>query len=135
MSITGHCVRYSGWRRSSPITYDLGIYRQSTVRAVSTIRPCERSESRLKYLDDTRYAGVNLCLLSDSENDGASEWDVPTIGIHVAGAIDRLIAQFEIGRFKVKRFVRSAADEVITAALCLSRSSELPKVQRGYMVD
>src|SRR5271166_790447 len=116
MSITGHCVRYSGWRRSSPITYDLAIYRQQTVRAVSTIRPCERSESRMKCHKHTRYARVNLCLLSDPENDGASEWE-PTIVIHVAGAIDRLIAQFEISRFKGKRLVRSAADEVITAAL------------------
>jgi hypothetical protein len=42
------------------------------------MRPSERSELRLKYLEDTRYARVSLRLLSDSANDGPNEWDEPT---------------------------------------------------------
>jgi len=99
------------------------------------MRQRERSELRLKYLEDTRYARVSLRLLSDSENGGPNEWDEPTTVIQVAGAIDRLIAQLEIIRFKRKRFVWSAADEVIAAALQLSRSSALPKVRFGYIID
>ena len=76
---------------------------------------------------------VRFSLLIDSQDDGASPWDVVAIVLQVVGAVDRLMMHVaEVGS-KRQPLGRSAADEVLVFAPEFSRSSVL--VQRGIGID
>src|ERR1700675_4695588 len=84
----------------------------------------------LEYACDMR---VSLSLLTDSQDDGASPWDVVAIGLQVVGPKDRLIMYVAEGGSKRHPLGRSAADEVLVFAPEFSRSRVL--VQHGTDTD
>src|SRR5271165_2168787 len=76
---------------------------------------------------------VSFSLLTDSQNDGASPWDVVAIVLQVVGAMDRLIMYLAVGGSKVHPPGRSASDEVLVFAPEFSRSRVL--VRHGIGID
>ena len=76
---------------------------------------------------------VSFSLLSDSQDDGASPWDVAAIVLQVASAMDRLRMYVAEGGSKRHPLGRSAADEVLVFAPEFSRSRVL--VQYGTGID
>ena len=83
----------------------------------------------LEYTCDMR---VSLSLLTDSQDDGASPWDVVAIVLQVVGA-NRLMMYVAEGGSKRHPLGRSAADEVLVFAPEFSRSRVL--VQHGIGID
>ena len=64
---------------------------------------------------------VSFSLLTDSQDDGASPWDVVAIVLQVVGAMDRLMMYVAEGGSKRHPLGRSAADEVLVFAPEFSR--------------
>ena len=84
----------------------------------------------LDYSCDMR---VSFSLPIDSQDDGASPWDVVAIVLQVVGAMDRLMMYVAEGGSKRHPLGRSAADEVLVFAPEFSRS-RVP-VQHGIGID
>src|ERR1700720_2053586 len=76
---------------------------------------------------------VSFSLLSDSQDDGASPWDVAAIVLQVVSAMDRLMIYVAEGGSKRHPLGRSAADEVLVFAPEFSCSRVL--VQPGIGID
>ena len=76
---------------------------------------------------------VSFSLLTDSQDDGASPWDVVAIVLEVVGATDRLITYLAKGGSKRRPLGRSVADEVLVFAPEFSRARAL--VQHGIGID
>ena len=76
---------------------------------------------------------VSFSLLTDSQDDGASPWDVAAIVLQVVDAMNRLMVYLAVGGSKRHPLGRSAADEVPVFAPELSRSCVLAK--HGIGVD
>ena len=84
-------------------------------------------------LEYTCDMGVSSSLLTDSQDDGASPWDVVAIVLQVVGAMDRLIMYVAEGGSKRHPLGLSAAEEILVFAPEFSRSS-VP-VQHGIGID
>ena len=84
----------------------------------------------LEYTCDMR---VSFSLLTDSQDDGASPWDVVAIVLQVVGAMDRLMMYVAEGGSKCHPLSGSAADEVLVLVPEFSRSRVL--VQHGIGID
>ena len=84
-------------------------------------------------LEHTCDVGVRSSLLTDSQDGGASPWNVVCIVVQVVGAMDRLMMYVAEGGCKRHPLGRSAADEVLVLAPEFSRSSVL--VQHGIGID
>jgi len=76
---------------------------------------------------------VSSGLLTDSQDDRASPWDVVAIVLQVVGPMDRLTVYLAVGGGKRHPVGESAADEDPVVALEFSRSCAL--VQRGIGID
>jgi len=77
--------------------------------------------------------GVSFSLLTHSQDDGASPWDVVPIVLQVVGSMDRLMMYVAEGGSNRHPLGRSAADEVLVFAPEFSRSRVL--VQLGTGID
>jgi hypothetical protein len=93
----------------------------------------EQSELWMDHLDYSCDTRVSFSLLTDSQHDGASPWDVVARVLQVVGATDRLMMYVAEGRSKRHQFGRMAADEVPVFAPELSRSCVL--TQHGIDID
>ena len=76
---------------------------------------------------------VSFRLLTNSQDGGASPWDVVAIVLQVVGAMDRLMMYVAEGGSKRHPLGRSAAHEVLVFAPEFSRSSVM--VQHGIGID
>ena len=76
---------------------------------------------------------VRFGLLTDSQDDRASPWDVVAIVLQVVGAMDRLMMYVAEAGSKCHPLGRSAADEVLVFAPEFSRSRVL--VQHSIGID
>jgi len=105
----------------------------SLVASLTLSRISEQSES---WMDCAEYTGdmrVSFGLLTDSQDDGASPWDVVAIVLQVVGAMDRLRMEVAEGGSKRPPLGRGAADEVLAFAPEFSRSRVL--IQHGVGID
>src|ERR1700690_962790 len=84
----------------------------------------------LEYTCDMR---VSFSLLADSQDGGASPWDVVAIVREVVGTMDRLMMYVGEGGSKRHPLGWSAADELLVFAPEFSRSRVL--VQHGIGID
>ena len=84
----------------------------------------------LEYTCDMR---VSLSLLTDSQDDGASPWDVVAIVLQVIDAMDRLMIYVAEGGRNRHPLDRSSVDEVLVFAPKFSRSRVL--AQHGIGID
>ena len=76
---------------------------------------------------------VSSCLLTDSQDYGASPWDMVPIVLQFIDAMDPLMMYEAEGGRKRRQCGRSAADEVLIFATEFSRSRVL--VQHGFGID
>ena len=76
---------------------------------------------------------VSFSLLTDSQDDRASPWDVVAIVLQVVGAMNRLMMYLAKGGSKRHPLSRSASDEVLIFAPEFIRSRVL--VQHGISID
>src|SRR5579859_2294124 len=76
---------------------------------------------------------VSFSLLTDSQDDGASPWDVVAVVLQVVGAMDRPIMTLAEGGSKRHPLGRSAADEVLV--LAPEFSSSRVQVHHGMGID
>ena len=84
----------------------------------------------LEYSCDMR---VSFSLLTDSQDGGASPWNVVGIVVQVVDTMDRVMMYVAEGGNKCYPFGRTADDEVLVFAPEFSRSRVL--VQRGLGID
>ena len=84
----------------------------------------------LEYTCDMR---VSFSLLTDSQDDGASPWQVVAIVFQVVGAMDRLTMYVAEGRSKGHPIGGSTAREALILTPEFSRSSIL--VRHGIALD
>jgi hypothetical protein len=84
----------------------------------------------LEYTCDMR---VSFSLLTDSQDDGASPWQVVAIVFQVVGATDRLMMYVAEGGSKRHPLGVSTADEALVFAPEFSRCSIL--IQHGIGID
>jgi hypothetical protein len=68
---------------------------------------------------------VSFSLLTDSQDDGASPWQVVAIVLQVVDTMDRLMMYLAEGGSERHQLARSAADEVFVFAPEFSRSRVL----------
>ena len=85
---------------------------------------------RLEYTCDM---GVSSSLPADSQDDGASPWQVVAIVFHVVGAMDRLTMYVAEGGSKRHPLGGSTAHEALVFAPEFSRCSIL--IQHGIGID
>jgi len=76
---------------------------------------------------------VSFSLLTDSQDNRASPWDVVAIVLQVVGAMDRLMMRMAVGGSKRHPLGRSAAGKKPVLAPEFSRSCVL--VQHGIGID
>jgi hypothetical protein len=84
-------------------------------------------------LEYTRDMRVSFSLLTDSQDDGASPWQVVAIVFQVGRAMDRLTMYVAEGGSKRHPIGGSTADETLVFAPEFSRSRVL--VQHGIGID